>query len=43
MAKNEIKYLTAIKQEKRPKKYCVSRKWVSIILITKTENFEEIH
>ena len=26
MAKNEIKYLTAIKQEKRPKKYCRFKK-----------------
>ena len=27
MAKNEIKYLTAIKQEKRPKKYCRFKKY----------------
>ena len=26
MAKNEIKYLTAIKAEKRPKKYCRFKK-----------------
>ena len=26
MAKNEIKYLTAIKQEARPKKYCRFKK-----------------
>ena len=33
---NEIKYLTAIKQEKRPKKFCRFKKYGIAMLIIKT-------
>ncbi len=39
MAKNEIKYLTAIKQEKRPKKYCRFKKMGIRYIDYKDANF----
>jgi small subunit ribosomal protein S18 len=40
MAKaNEIKYLTAIKADKRPKKYCRFKRWAFATSITKTGIF----